>query len=290
MMAERIAAAPHHQMNIRIGAFLTVKINGRTGTFQHLRDSGNRKQFCRFPRQNWAHWLGRTRKSAHDGAIRDRRTRACRLIASAEAAAGKANLTQYSRERNNHPRSLFTVLCTLHAVAKHNHCAVCGQVLRKGTDLLRWHTRDLSRPLRRLFHAVLFTQEVFLHLLPAGAVFGKKRMIGLAGHFELIHHRSHQRTVGARIRRDPFRIHIGCGIRHQRVNGIGLDALLFKSAEITSMVVQRRSRIDVRCHERIAGPKDDTFRVLQNHFISRHARIGGADNIRHDRRMGCLTV
>jgi len=36
-------------------------------------------------------------------------------------------------------------------------------------------------------------------------------------------------------------------------------------------------------HERIAGPKDDTFRVLQNHFISRHARIGSADNIRHDR-------
>ena len=167
---------------------------------------------------------------------------------------------------------------------------MCGQVLRKGTDLLRWHTRDLSRPLRRLFHAVLFTQEVFLHLLPAGAVFGKKRMIGLAGHFELIHHRSHQRTVGARIRRDPFRIHIGSGIRHQRVNRIGLDALLFKSTEITSMVVQRRSRIDVRCHERITGPKDDTFRVLQNHFVSRHARIGGADNIRHDRRMGCLTV
>ena len=195
VVVERVAAAPVHELDVRVAAALAVVGVGGARRQQHVGDPRDR--------DGGAHRVDQLRQRGRADPVDRHPDVGHRSVAVPEPGAGQPHPAQQRGEQHPRPHRLLAVLGALQRPAHRDHRVPGRHLAGQRDDRVRGHPADALRPPRGLLDAVGAAVEVGERLVGARAVRREEAGVVQALGDQNPAQRQHQRDVGAGPQRQP---------------------------------------------------------------------------------------
>ena len=204
----------------------------------------------------------------------------------------QAYLAQHRGQHGRHPVSLLAVLATLDRPASHDEGTFLGHPTGEVPDFVGGNLGDVRRPVGVLGLAVALSRQVGHEFLETHGVFLEELLIVKFLGIQRVRNTQHDRRVGLRTRRDPFRVEVSSGLGLARVDHHHGRSLGLERLEALETLMIRRSKTDVQGDQRIGAPDYHQFGGLHHAGPCRLRRIHfqSADHARQDSLRGTGAV